>query len=58
MYTAKLEKCGEQEQKLFDIFIELLVKYETGNSVFTDDGEESDRIINTAYDIYESYGGQ
>ena len=56
MYNVNIEKCGEQEIKLYEIFSDLFHKYENGISVKNDD--ESDSIIERCYEIYKSYGGE
>ena len=55
MYNVRIEKCGEQEIELYEIFSDLFHKYENGISVKNDD--ESDDIIERCYEIYHSYGG-
>ena len=55
MYNVRIEKCGEQEIELYEIFSDLFHKYENGISVKNDD--ESDNIIERCYEIYHSYGG-
>jgi hypothetical protein len=56
MYAVNIEKCGQQEIKLYEIFSDLFHKYENGISVKNDD--ESDSIIERCYEIYKSYGGE
>ena len=56
MYTVNIEKCGQQEIKLYEIFSDLFHKYENGISVKNDD--ESESIIERCYEIYKSYGGE
>ena len=55
MYDVRIEKCGDQEIKLYEIFSDLFQKYENGISVINDD--EADVIIERCYEIYRSYGG-
>jgi hypothetical protein len=51
-----IEKCRQQERKLYGLFSELFHKYENGISVKNDD--ESDETIEKCYEIYRSYGGE
>jgi hypothetical protein len=56
MYVVNIEKCGQQERELYELFSELFHKYENGISVKNDD--ESDEIIEQCYEMYHSYGGE